>query len=1043
MIFFKVRRICPYLFSCLVVLASCGPDNPGSSPDKLVVTTESLPSGVTGVSYEASILAAGGTAPYLWSVISGSLPQGLLLTEPGTPDTEITGTPTVAGDFLFAVEVADADGQTAVVVLSLKITEPISPTPPEILPVELPEGEVEFGYSAEITAQNGTLPYSWQIISGAPPGLTLSGSGNPATLSGTPLTKGVYSVLVEVSDTSGLTDQETFSLVVFPPLLPMEITTTVIPAGLRNSTYSATIWTVNGSEEGHQWTVVSGSLPQGVALDLTGSPDTTLSGTPQEAGTFAFTLRAEDSRSFVDEVSLVLVIEPEYSPLEILGVGSPLVLPDASMRSSYSADIAAQGGVPPYEWSLPAGSIPPGITVQSTATPSTHFSGIPTAPGTFDATIMVTDSIGLTSATSIQLTVLGPAIPVSLSTVDLPDGEECLIYGTQIWAENGTGMGQTWSVTAGALPPGFTLNATSSPSTLLYGVPDRSLSGVYSFSVTVTDSFGESASRPYTLTIANSNESYPLVLIGDATFDNRNDIYLADICTDGSDLLQLSPAGTTGDVDTSAADYAVAANGSKVAFIGDFNVVGMDEAWVVDLAAGPPYTPVNITPVGWQPLGDVFTIKISADGNRVAFNGDGAVDNVNEMWVADTSSPLTPNNAEPINQPFPTYTDVDTGDFWFSPDGKKIVFTADTNSSSSYEHWIADLTVVFAHSAARVNSALPSTSADVNDPPVWTPDSESLIFNADMSVLNRDELWLVDVSNPASPGPPVQLSEPQGAGDVNVGSSDYGISDDGQLVWYISDARAVGFDELYVVNIANPGVATLVHQPLASSSNDAFDAMMEPGGSRILVMGDMVTSSKNDLFVFDLTGPFPQPLLPITTGMQANGDVPTGPGTDWAWSPDGDWIAFIADFHVDAQESLVVVDASGLTPGPPTVVTPYITDTALDVYSLRWSPLSTGLAFYGDLSVSSRSDLYYLPILGPGRLGVVQNMTPNLISNGDVYNDFIFSPEGDSLFFRADYEIDNDIYVWRVGVNDTAGVPIRIGRAMPPNGDMFGFRAAW
>jgi hypothetical protein len=50
--------------------------------------------------------AAGGTAPYMWSVASGSLPPGLTLSGRGV----INGTPTTATAASFTVRVAGSDG---------------------------------------------------------------------------------------------------------------------------------------------------------------------------------------------------------------------------------------------------------------------------------------------------------------------------------------------------------------------------------------------------------------------------------------------------------------------------------------------------------------------------------------------------------------------------------------------------------------------------------------------------------------------------------------------------------------------------------------------------------------------------------------------------------------------------------------------------------------------------------------------------------------------------------------------------------------------
>ncbi len=45
----------------------------------LSITTASLPNGTVGVAYAATLAATGGTGPYNWSIVSGSLPSGLTL----------------------------------------------------------------------------------------------------------------------------------------------------------------------------------------------------------------------------------------------------------------------------------------------------------------------------------------------------------------------------------------------------------------------------------------------------------------------------------------------------------------------------------------------------------------------------------------------------------------------------------------------------------------------------------------------------------------------------------------------------------------------------------------------------------------------------------------------------------------------------------------------------------------------------------------------------------------------------------------------------
>jgi len=85
---------------------------------ELMVTSISLPSGAEGVPYTANLEGAGGAAPYTWSLLSGELPSGLNLSQPGV----ISGTPSSSGTSMFSVQVTDSESSVQTAIAQLQIT---------------------------------------------------------------------------------------------------------------------------------------------------------------------------------------------------------------------------------------------------------------------------------------------------------------------------------------------------------------------------------------------------------------------------------------------------------------------------------------------------------------------------------------------------------------------------------------------------------------------------------------------------------------------------------------------------------------------------------------------------------------------------------------------------------------------------------------------------------------------------------------------------------------------------------------------------------
>ena len=172
-----------------------------------MITTTSLANGTAGVAYSATLAATGGVTPYVWSIVSGSLPAGLSL---NASTGMISGTPTSAGTSNFTVQVTDAqnpaDSDTQA--LSLTIN---SPAPLNITTTSLPDARRGRSYSQTLQATGGVKPYTWSLAAGTlPPGLSLNAA--TGVISGTPTTRGTWSFTVRVQDSQAPAASDTQAL---------------------------------------------------------------------------------------------------------------------------------------------------------------------------------------------------------------------------------------------------------------------------------------------------------------------------------------------------------------------------------------------------------------------------------------------------------------------------------------------------------------------------------------------------------------------------------------------------------------------------------------------------------------------------------------------------------------------------------------------------------------------------------------------------------------------------------------------------------------
>ncbi|MBI3469927.1 MAG: putative Ig domain-containing protein [Candidatus Solibacter usitatus] len=215
---------------------------------------------------------------------------------------------------------------------------------------------------------------------------------------------------------------------------------------------------------------MSGALPAGLSLNA----NCTITGTPTATGQATVIVQRVFNPNLQDTVPVSLQV---VAALAL----SPTTLPNGSVGTSYSQPVTGSGGIPPYTLRLSSGSLPTGVSLQTTQTPTTtaySLTGNPTAAGTFNFTLQLTDSAGNTSSTAYAITIGGR---LAITTTSLPNGTVGVVYSQTVAATGGTPP-YTFDVPPGSLPGGLSLSTAG----VLSGTP--ATAGIAPLTVNVTDS---------------------------------------------------------------------------------------------------------------------------------------------------------------------------------------------------------------------------------------------------------------------------------------------------------------------------------------------------------------------------------------------------------------------------------------------------------------------------------------------------------------------------------------------------------------------------
>ncbi|GEM_PF-1186367 len=240
---------------------------------------------------------------------------------------------TTAGLKTLPFTVTDAQARTNSANLSLLVTIPGCATI-TLAPTTLPSAVVGTAYTQTITASGGTTPYTYAITSGSlNAGLTLDSTG---LLSGTPTAGGTATFTVTATDSNACVGFQSYSITASCPTITVSPTT--LPAGLTGTPYNQTI-TASGGTSPYTFAVTSGRLPSALLLASDGS----ISGTPDTAATYTFTITATDNYGCTGSKAYSVTFSTPAVTISLTTLGAPYTQNFDSLVSTGTSSVLPAG----------------------------------------------------------------------------------------------------------------------------------------------------------------------------------------------------------------------------------------------------------------------------------------------------------------------------------------------------------------------------------------------------------------------------------------------------------------------------------------------------------------------------------------------------------------------------------------------------------------------------------------------------------------------------------------------------------------------------
>ncbi len=455
-----MKKVLRSILAVLVVIAAASSVFAGT-----ITIQGTIPDGQVGKTYRATFSATSTSTTHIsrWN-FRGTIP-GLVFTGVGYSGT-LSGTPSAAGRFSCSVSVVDAEGNSSdPFQFSFTIAERDSSrgggsTSGDVggntggtlsIGGYLNASSVGTSYPdnnygeliGKATADGGTPPYRWSVISGdLPKGLCLACSstglgyndnnfvGPYAVLSGIAALEGTYNFRLRVTDSMGQSAEKDFSTSIQGGNIDdISIGGRTVGEVMRwygsFPEYSENfILVTGGGRSPFTWSKIGGELPESVTVstDTDNNRKALISGTPSE-GKYYFVVKVTDADGRSAKKAFSVTYSAGDNTPMVYGTSEDNVLiPEitgsfapTTVGEAYSGSASVSGDTAPYIWSVSYGQLPLGLILScsdseiNAGTGTTgryaHITGNAETEGFYTFVLKVTDSNNITSAKTFTVKV--------------------------------------------------------------------------------------------------------------------------------------------------------------------------------------------------------------------------------------------------------------------------------------------------------------------------------------------------------------------------------------------------------------------------------------------------------------------------------------------------------------------------------------------------------------------------------------------------------------------------------------------------------------